>query len=115
MTRIDEGRKCQIISGMKNRARAVMGRVERNPLYDHGSKIYYWESESNASITTNGMGKEKEVKCINAAVINTIPKLVAPMDLIWTASCVVLSNWSMYNFSNHTQRTWSVTLLAPDA
>ena len=30
-------------------------------------------------------------------------------------TAVVLCNWSMYNFSNHTQRTWSVTLLAPDA
>ena len=30
-------------------------------------------------------------------------------------TAVVLCNWSMYSFSNHTQRTWSVTLLAPDA
>ena len=30
-------------------------------------------------------------------------------------TAVVLCNWSMYNFSNHTQRSWSATLLAPDA
>ena len=42
---------------------------EESPLYDPGSKLYYWESESNARITLSGMGKRKEVKCITAAGI----------------------------------------------
>ena len=50
-----------------------MGRGEGSPLYDPGSKSYYWEGESNASITINGMRKRKEVKCITAAVIMRYP------------------------------------------
>ena len=46
-----------------------MGRGEGSPLDDPGSELYYWEDESNVSITINGMGKIKEVKCITAAVI----------------------------------------------
>ena len=53
----------------KIRAGAVVGRGERSPLYGPGPKLYYWEGESNASITINGMGKRKKVKCITAAVI----------------------------------------------
>ena len=41
-----------------------MGRGEGSPLNDPGSELYYWEGESNASITINGMGKRKEVKCV---------------------------------------------------
>ena len=91
-----------------------MGRGE-GPLYDPGSKLYYWEGESNASITINGMGKIKKVtKCITAAVIIRYPsKLHRSTRSGLTA--VVLCNRSMYNFPNHTRRTWSVTLLAPDA
>ena len=44
---------------------------------------------------------------------NTIPKQVARST--WSGLTAVLCKWYMYNFSNHTQRTWSVTLLAPDA
>ena len=39
-----------------------MGRGEGSPFYDPGSELIYWEGESNASITINGMGKGKEVK-----------------------------------------------------
>ena len=46
-----------------------MGRGEGSPLYDPVSELYYWEGESSASITINGMEKRKEVKCIIAAVI----------------------------------------------
>ena len=46
---------------------------ERSPLYDPGSELYYWEGESSASKTINGMGKRKEVKCITAAVIISYP------------------------------------------
>ena len=42
---------------------------EGSPLYDPESELYYWEGEIRASITINGMGKKKEVKCITAAVI----------------------------------------------
>ena len=67
-------------SGVKIRAGAVVGRGEGSPLYEPGSKLYYWEGESNASITINRMGKRKEVYycCCN----NTIPKQVAPIDSI---------------------------------
>ena len=41
---------------------------EGSALYDPGSELHYWEGESSASITINGMGKRKEVKCITAAV-----------------------------------------------
>ena len=46
---------------------------EGSPLYDPGSDLYYWEGESSASITINGMRKRKEVKCITAAVIIRYP------------------------------------------
>ena len=49
------------------------GEGEGSPLYDPGSELYYWEVESSASITINGMGKRKEVKCITAAVIVRYP------------------------------------------
>ena len=51
-----------------------MGRGEGSPPYDPRYEIYYWEGESNASITINGMGKRKEVKCITAAVIRIVSK-----------------------------------------
>ena len=82
----------------KIRKGTVVGRVEGSPLYDPVSELYYWEGESSASITINGMGKKRsEVYycCCN----NTIPKQVAPIDSIWT-DCCILCNWSMYNFSN---------------
>ena len=89
-----------------------MGRGEGSPLYDPGSKLYYWEGESNAIITINEMGKRK-VKCITAAVIIRYPsKLHRSTRSGLTA---VLCIWPMYNFSSHTQRTCSVTLLAPCA
>ena len=50
-----------------------MGRGEGSPLYDPGRELYYWEGESSASITINGMGKRKEMKCITAAVIIRYP------------------------------------------
>ena len=50
-----------------------MGKGEGSPLYDPGFELYYWEGESSASITINGMGKRKEVKCITAAVIIRYP------------------------------------------
>ena len=57
--------------------------------------------------------EKKEVKCSIAAVIIQYPsKWHRSSRSVLTA---VLCNWSMYNFSNHTQQTWSVTLLAPDA
>ena len=90
-----------------------MGRGEGSPLYDPGSELYYWEGESNTSVTTNGMGKIKEPWCISAVVIIRYPsKLHRSTRSRLTA---VLCNRSMHNFSNHTQRTWSVTLLAADA
>ena len=46
---------------------------EGNPLYDPGSELYYWEDESIASITINGMGKRKEAMCITAALIIRYP------------------------------------------
>ena len=45
---------------------------ERGPLYDPGSELYYWEGESSASITMNGMGKKK-VKRITGDVIKRYP------------------------------------------
>ena len=99
---------------IKIRAGTVVGMGKGSPLYDPGSKVCYWEGESNARITLSGMGKRKEVKCITAAGIIRHPnKLHRSTRSGLTA--VVLCNWSMYNFSNHTQRTWSVTLLAPGA
>ena len=77
-----------------------MGMGEGSPLYDSGSELYYWEGESRASITKNGMGERKEVKRITAAVIIPIPKQVALIDSIWT-DCCILCNWSMYNLSGH--------------
>ena len=53
----------------KIRAGTVVGMGEGSPLYDPGSDLYYWEGESNASITINVMGKRKEVECFTAAVI----------------------------------------------
>ena len=90
-----------------------MGRGEGGPLYDPGSKLYHWEGESNASVTINGMGKRKEVKCITT----TADLIRYPSKLHrWTRSglTAVLCNWSMYNFSNHAKRTWPVISLAPD-
>ena len=76
-----------------------MGRGEGIPLYDPGSELYYWEGESSASITINGMGKRQEVKCITAAVIIRYPsKLHRSTRSGLTA---LLCNWSMHNFSNH--------------
>ena len=72
-TRIDEGRKCRILLAMEIRACTVVGTVEGSPLYDPGFELYYWEGESSASITINGMGKKKELKCITAAVIIRYP------------------------------------------
>ena len=72
-TRIDEGKKCRILLAIKIRAGTVVGRGEGSPLYDSGSELYYWEGESSASITINGMGKRNEVKCITAAVIIRYP------------------------------------------
>ena len=46
---------------------------EESPLYDPRSELYYWEGESNASITINGIGKRKEVKCNTAAIIVRYP------------------------------------------
>ena len=40
-------------------AYTVVGRGEGSPLHDLGSELYYWEGESSASITINGMGKRK--------------------------------------------------------
>ena len=92
-----------------------MGRGEGSPLYDPGSKSCYREGESYANITINGMGKRTEVECIAAAAL----KMRHPSKLHQSTrsgrTAVVLCNWSMYNFSIHTQQTWSVTLLAPDA
>ena len=68
---------------------------------------------NNANITINGMGKRKEKTCISAAVINHYPSKLH--GSIRSGLTAVLSNWSMYNFSDHTQRTWSVTFLAPHA
>ena len=77
-----------------------MGMGEGSPLHDHGSKLYYWEGESNASITINGMGKRKEVKCITAAVIIRYSSKLHRSTRSGLTD--VLCNWSMYNFSNHT-------------
>ena len=46
---------------------------EGSPLYDPGPELYYWEGESSASITINGMGQRKEVNCIAAAVTIRYP------------------------------------------
>ena len=98
---------------MNTRAGTVVGREERSPLCDPGSKLYYWEGKNNASITINRIGKLREAKCITAAVIIRYPsKLHRSTGSGLTA---VICNWSMYNFSNHTQRTRSVTLLLQDA
>ena len=50
-TRIDEGSKCCILLAIKITAGTVVGMGEGSPLYDPGSKLYYWEGESNARIT----------------------------------------------------------------
>ena len=42
---------------------------EWSPLYDPGSELSCWEGESSASITINGMGKRKKVKCISAVLL----------------------------------------------
>ena len=72
-TRIDEGRKCQILLAKKIRACTVVGMGEESPVYHPGSELYYWEGENSASITINGMGKRKEVKRIPAAAIIRYP------------------------------------------
>ena len=83
----------------KIRAGTVVGRGEGSPLYDPGSELYYWEGESNASITINGMGKTKEVEYITAAAIIRYPSKLhrSTRSGLTAVSC----NWSMYNFSNH--------------
>ena len=85
---------------IKIRAGTAVGRGEGSPLYDPGSDLYYyWEGESIASITTNGMGKRKEVKCITAAVIIRYPSKLHRSNR--SGLTAVLCNWSMYDFSNH--------------
>ena len=99
---------------MKITVRTAVGMGERSPLYGPGSKLYYRESKINARITLSRMGKVLEVKCITAAgIVRYLSKLHRSTRSGPTA--VVLCNRFMYNFSNHTQRTWSVTLVAPDA
>ena len=104
-TRIDEGKKCRILFAIKISAGTVVGRGEGSPLYDPGSKLYYWEGEINASITINMMGKIKKSEvCITAAVtIRYRSKLHRPTRSGLTV--VVLCKWSIYNFSYHTQQT----------
>ena len=58
---------------MKIRACTVVGMGEGSRLYDPGSELYYWGGESSASITINGMGKRRELKCITADVIIRYP------------------------------------------
>ena len=48
-----------IFLAIKIRACTVVGSGEGSPLYDPGSELYYWEGESRARITINGMGKIK--------------------------------------------------------
>ena len=99
---------------IKITVRTAVGMGERSPLYDPGSKLYYWEGESNARIIPSRMGKILEVKRITAAgKVRHLCKLHRSTRSGLTA--VVLCNRFMYNFSNHTQRTWSVTSLAPNA
>ena len=43
-----------------------MGIGKESLLYDPESELYYWEGENSASITINGMGKRKNVRCITA-------------------------------------------------
>ena len=54
------GKKMLNSSRDKIRAGTVVGKWEGSPLYDPGSKLYYWEGESNASITMSEMGKKKK-------------------------------------------------------
>ena len=77
-----------------------MGMGEGSPLYDPGSELYYWEGESSASITINGVGKRKEVKCIIAAVIIRYPSKLHRS----TRSEPTAVNYGIgpcTNFSNH--------------
>ena len=71
-----------------------MGKGEGSPLYDPGFKLYYWEGESNASITMNGMGKRKEVKCNASAVITRYPSKLHRSTRSGLIA-VVLCNWSV--------------------
>ena len=72
-----------------------MGRGEGSPLYDPGSKLYYWEGESNAGMTINGIEKRKKVKCITACSgnNNTIPKQLHRSTR--SGLTAVLCNWSV--------------------
>ena len=74
-----------------------------SPLYDPGLELCFWEGESNASITKNGMGKTKEVRCISAAaaVILRYPNQVAPIDSILTDSCCIMQLVHVQFFSSH--------------
>ena len=76
----------------KIRAGTVVGMGEGSPLYDPGSKLYYWEGESNARITPSRMGKRKKSEEYYCCGNNTIIKQVAPIDAIWTDCAVVLCN-----------------------
>ena len=90
----------------KKSGRHLSGEGEGSPLDDLRSEIYYWEDESNASITINGMGKRIEVKCISAACWNnTIPKQVAPIDSIWTDCCCIMQLVHVQLVYSHAQRT----------
>ena len=59
LTRIEEEKKSRIFLAIKIRACRVVRMGEGSSLYDVGSELYYWEGESSAIITINGMGKRK--------------------------------------------------------
>ena len=42
---------------------------ERSLLYDPGSELYYWEGESSASITINGMVPTKKRSKVSALLL----------------------------------------------
>ena len=88
-TRIDEESKCCILLAIKITAGTVVGMGEGSPLYDPGSKLYYWEGESNARITLSD-GKKKTSEVYYCYWNNTIPKQVAPIDSIWTDCCCIM-------------------------
>ena len=46
--------------------------------------------ESNASITINGLGKNKKSRVYYCCWNNTIPKQVAPIDSIWNDCCCIM-------------------------
>ena len=70
-TRVDEGRKCSILLGIKTQGeyRTVMGRGEKSLLRDPGSKLRQEESRTRRAKIFNGMERKQKQKVGEAEVI----------------------------------------------